>query len=189
MTQDALILSFAHGSADELATGAQLLTLLRRYDLSRWRFTSELRIERGVIPHSHPTLTLHTRHLDDDGLLLATYLHEQLHWFVGERLPGMEQAVAVLRQRYPQPPVGYPHGARDANSSYQHYVICWLERQALLDVVGATETERICAFWSHDHYTDIYTTVLADGDAIDEIVTHYVGLPPEQRASESEETL
>ncbi|MEO7000626.1 MAG: hypothetical protein ABI068_02350 [Ktedonobacterales bacterium] len=59
-------------------TSSQLLTLLQRYDLSRWRFTSAIEIDQQTIPHSHPTLTLHARHLDDDGLLLATYLHEQV---------------------------------------------------------------------------------------------------------------
>jgi len=111
-SEHALTLSFAHGSADELTTGAQLLTLLRRHDLSRWRFTTDIHIDRQAIPHSHPTLTLHTRHLDDDGLLLATYLYEQLHWFVEGRQTGLQQAIAALQACYPHPPVGYPQGAR-----------------------------------------------------------------------------
>ncbi|MEO7000627.1 MAG: hypothetical protein ABI068_02355 [Ktedonobacterales bacterium] len=101
----------------------------------------------------------------------------KLHWFVEDRQEGMEQAIAALRQRHPHPPVGYPQGARNEYASYVHYVVCFLEMQALLEVVGATETARIFAFWRNDHYRDIYATILTDGDAIGEIVTRCVGLP------------
>ena len=173
---DAVTITYAHESEAEYATGAQLLALLDRYDLSHWRFTSTVRIERGVIPHSHPTLTLNTRHLDDDGLLLATYLHEQLHWFLGGRLEGAMRAIEALRQRYPQPPVGYPEGAEDEFSSHLHYMICYLEWRALHAVVGANEAQRIFTFWRGDHYRDIYAAVMDDTEAIGEIVERCVGL-------------
>lgn len=59
----------------------QLLRLMERYDLRRWQFTDAVRIETGVIPHSHPMLTLNTRHLDDDHTALSVYIPEQLHWY------------------------------------------------------------------------------------------------------------
>lgn len=164
-------------AARELATAQQLLGLLRRYDLARWRFTSTIRIEGGVIPHSHPTLTLNTRHWNDDTLLLSTYLHEQLHHFLDGRQEGVERAVAALRARYPQPPVGYPQGARDEYSSYAHYLICWLEWLALVEVVGANEATRAFTFWRGDHYRAIYATVMDDGEAIGAIVAREVGQP------------
>jgi hypothetical protein len=37
--------------------------LLKQYDLSKWIFTRKVIIDQGEIPHSHPVLTLHTRHL------------------------------------------------------------------------------------------------------------------------------
>ena len=172
-----ITLSYAHDADEERATGAQLLALLARYDLSRWRFTSTVRIEHGAIPHSHPTLTLNTRHLDDDGLLLSTYLHEQSHWFIGGRFEGVRRAVDELRQRYPEPPVGYPDGAQDEFSSYVHYVVCYLEWRALVDVVGDEEALRIFTFWRGDHYRSIYAAVMDDGAAIGEIVERCVGLP------------
>lgn len=176
-TFDAITLSYAHDTEAERATGAQLLALLARYDLSRWRFTSAVVIERGVIPHSHRILTLNTRHLDDDGLLLATYLHEQLHWFAETHFEGAMRAIEELRPRYPQPPVGYPDGAEDEFSSYAHYIVCYLEWQALLDVVGAAEAGRIFTFWRVDHYRAIYAAVMDDIEAIGEIITRCVGLP------------
>lgn len=66
-------------------------------------------IDANAIPSSHPVLTLHTRHLDSGDLLLATFLHEQLHWYLmscpDER---MEPAFEGLRARFPNAPVGHP---------------------------------------------------------------------------------
>lgn len=174
---DAMTIVYAHESEDERATGVQLLALLGRYDLSRWRFTSTVHIERGVIPHSHPILTLNTRHLDDDGLLLATYLHEQLHWFLDGRFDQVRHAVEDLRRRYPQPPVGYPDGAQDEFSSFVHYIVCYLEWRAVLELVGLAEAQRIFTFWRGDHYRSIYASVMDDTAAIGAIVEQRIGLP------------
>ena len=174
---DAFTLCCLHGTDDELATAAQLLSQLRRYGLSRWRFTAIIRIDRDTIPHSHPTLTLHTRHLDDDNLLLSTYLHEQLHWFIMAQPDATEQAIAALRVRYPQAPVGYPDGAGDEYGSYAHYLVCYLEGRALLDVLGVEEAQRILTFWRGDHYRAIYAAVMDNIEAIGAIVTRTVGLP------------
>src|SRR5580765_554879 len=70
------------GTKAEQDTKAQLERLLKKYDLSKWIFTKSILIDAKEIPHSHPILTLSTRHLLDDDLLLATFVHEQLHWFV-----------------------------------------------------------------------------------------------------------
>src|SRR5689334_3245027 len=64
----------------------QLRRLLRTYDLHRWLFTRDILIQSGVIPHSHPVLTLNTRYLVDDTAELATFVHEQLHWFLTDHV-------------------------------------------------------------------------------------------------------
>jgi hypothetical protein len=53
--------------------------MLASYDLSRYTFTRAVVIDEKAIPHSHPMLTLQTRHLGSDDLLLSAYVHEQLH--------------------------------------------------------------------------------------------------------------
>jgi hypothetical protein len=68
----------ATGSPREALTEQQLRRLLREYAVWDWIFTYDIRIETRVIPHSHPTLTLNTRYLDDDDRLMATFVHEQL---------------------------------------------------------------------------------------------------------------
>src|SRR5690242_10916965 len=64
----------------------QLRRLLRTYDLHKWLFTRDILIQSGVIPHSHPVLTLNTRYLVDDTAELATFVHEQLHWFLTDHV-------------------------------------------------------------------------------------------------------
>ncbi len=64
----------------------QLRRLLRTYDLHKWLFTRDVLIQSGVIPHSHPVLTLNTRYVDDDTAQLATFVHEQLHWFLTDHV-------------------------------------------------------------------------------------------------------
>lgn len=177
ITPPALTLICAQARAEELASAEQLLRLLRRYDLSPWRFTSTVCFEQGVVPHSQPTLTLGTRHLDDDGLLLSTYLHEQLHWFLEANPTGVDEVLRALRQRYPHPPVGCPEGARDAASSHLHYLVCYLERRALREVLGPEEADRVFTFWRTDHYRAIYATVMDEEDIIAQIVAGRLTVP------------
>src|SRR5688572_7778003 len=83
------------GSPEEVRTRDQLQRLLREHDLERWLFTRKVMIDGSpnLIPHSHPVLTLSTRHLKDDDLLLSTFVHEQLHWFLTDN---QERAKPVL---------------------------------------------------------------------------------------------
>ena len=54
------------------------------------------RIETGVIPHSHPVLTLNTQYIDRDTLQIATFVHEQLHWFFDAHAAATDSAIADL---------------------------------------------------------------------------------------------
>ena len=76
-----------------------LQALRRRHDLSRYEYTRIVRIVPGGDTFSHPILTLGNRFADNEDLLLSTYLHEQMHWYLWhlgtpERGPGG----AVLRR-------------------------------------------------------------------------------------------
>jgi len=52
-----------HGTDAERRTKEELERILASYDLSKYTFTHEVVIDDKAIPHSHPVLTLHTRHL------------------------------------------------------------------------------------------------------------------------------
>ncbi|MCH7697333.1 MAG: hypothetical protein IH865_00140 [Chloroflexi bacterium] len=172
-----LSISLANGTEREGRARDQLLRLLDLYNLRRWQFTNRVRIEQGVIAHSHPVLTVNTLHPDDDSLALSTYLHEQLHWFTWRRYRKARRALGDLRSRYPDPPIAFPEGAGDKGSSYLHYLVCYLEYWSMIEVVGPEEARRVMEARFESHYTEIYRTVLRDFEEIGEIVSRYDLLP------------
>jgi hypothetical protein len=101
------------GTALEERGREQLRRLLRTYDLHKWLFTGNVVIQSGVIPHSHPVLTLNTRYLDDDTAQLATFLHEQLYWFLTDHVERakINAVLTELRAVYPTVPSALPEGA------------------------------------------------------------------------------
>src|SRR5436309_2242588 len=59
-------IQLAHNSEREINTEKQLARLLTSYDLHKYTFTHSVIIDERSIPHSHPVLTLHTRHLKSE---------------------------------------------------------------------------------------------------------------------------
>lgn len=141
-------------------TKEQLERLLSEYDLGPYIHTSRIQIEHMVIPHSHPVLTLNTRHLGDDLMLLSTFLHEQLHWLETARDSATEAAIADFREIYPEVPVGRPDGARDEYSTYLHLIVGDLEFQAMTALVGEAKARETLA--RIDHYKWIYREILSE---------------------------
>jgi hypothetical protein len=153
-----IILGTGHPREEEARL--QLLRLLEEYDLDRWQFTAAVRIENGVAPHSHPVLTLNTRHLDDDDRALATYIHEQLHWYVFTRDEGMRTALEELMQRFPRVPTADEGGARDEFSTYLHLIVGALEYASLMTLLGADGARRTIE--RMDVYPWVYARLLDD---------------------------
>jgi hypothetical protein len=151
----------ATASPRETRTEHQLRRLLRTYPVSDWVFTRDIRIDATAIPHSHPVLTLNTRHLEDDHRLLGTFVHEQLHWGVSTL---DRQLACELTHRYRDVQVGPPEGCRSAFSNYLHIVICTLEYHALITLLGATAAR--ATVQRITHYKRIYQIVLADHDQL-----------------------
>jgi hypothetical protein len=127
-------------------------------------------IDERSIPHSHPVLTLHTRHLNSDDQLLSTYVHEQLHWFLDEHLQQTTAAENDLRRIYPKVPVGYPDGSDDEEGTYLHLITCYLEMQADRELMGPERTLAVMNFWAHDHYRWVYKTIMRDEPTIRKVV-------------------
>ena len=135
----------ARGLPREEATQDELRALLASYDLSRWAFTGEVVIEQGVVPHSHPVLTLNTRSSGDG--LLAAYLHEQLHWLLVARWedPRLASALRQIESRYPSPPSREDGGAADTESTLLHLLLCALEADALTALIGPERARVVAA--------------------------------------------
>jgi hypothetical protein len=171
-------LRLAHGNAREQEARAQFERVLAAHDLRRWIQTREIVFEQGAIPHSHPVLTLNTRHTNDDGLFTSTLIHEQTHWWLGSHARQTDAAVAELKSLYPKLPVGYPEGADTLESSYSHLLVICIELDGVREVLGAAEEQRILAFWQGDHYRTLYRIVAADRERIRAILDkHGLRLP------------
>jgi hypothetical protein len=158
----------AQGSEREQATKGQLEQVFDSHDLTKYTFTREVVIEEGARNHAFPVLTLNGRFADSGDDLLASYIHEQIHWHVRERDIQQRRAVAELRRMYRGAPVGLPEGAETAYSTYGHLVTCYLEVQGIRGLIGR---ERAAAVISRKrHYVWIYRTVLLDEDRIGRVV-------------------
>jgi hypothetical protein len=176
--EEKLNISLRHHSASEAQTEAQIRRLLKEYDLARWLFTRSIVIDEESIPHSHPVLTLHTRHLKDDELLLSTFVHEQLHWFLEQQHAATAAAVKDLEVLFPNVPVGFPEGADTKHASYEHLLVNYLEYSADKQLLGELRAREVMDFWSTDHYSWIYRTILERPRELGEIIAKHGLIPP-----------
>lgn len=178
LAQSKIEISLAHKTQTEMQTRDQLQRLLQTYDLSKWIFSRSIAIDEKSTPHSHPLLTLHTRHLKDDDLLVSTFVHEQLHWFLTQNDKQTEEALKDLRVLFPKVPVGFPLGSEDENGTYLHLLVCYLEYRADREILGELRARQVMEFWANDHYTWVYRTVLERTRDIGNIMFKYKLIPP-----------
>ncbi|MGM9484318.1 hypothetical protein ACS5PN_24195 [Roseateles sp. NT4] len=165
-----LTIKLAHDSERERQTQAQLERLLQSYDVSRWVHTRDIVIDEEEIPHSHPVLTLHARHLKDDDLLLSTFVHEQTHRMLDEHPAEHAAAVRELKKLYPRIPTGYPEGSDSAEVNYDHLIIIYTEYRADQRLMGELRARAVMEFFAHDHYRWLYREVLRDPEKVGRIV-------------------
>lgn len=166
-----VVINLAHGNDREFATKKVLEELLRKYDLSPYLFTKTVQVESMVIPHSHPVLTLNTRHIKNPDQLLSNLLHEQIHWFMDAHDESTNQAIDELKKMFPSVPAGGREGARDEFSTYLHLAVCWLELQADKRYLG--EQKAYALIRSADVYTWIYKQVIDREGEIGEILKRF----------------
>lgn len=150
-----------HNTESEKVTIELIKSLNKAHDLTKWQFSNVIHINKKTIPHSHPVLTLHTRHNkpQEIDLLLSTYLHENIHWYLDAHHTKLADILAVLKKRFPNVAVGYPEGARDEYSTYLHMVVCFLELDAIRQLLSEARYNKVINFWQKDHYTWIYKLI------------------------------
>ncbi len=143
--------------------------LLSTYNLDKWIFTDKVRIEAYAIPHSHPILTLNTRYGEEDkDQLLATFIHEQLHWYVDAKEESEKNAIATFRKKYKDVPYKNKAGARDEYSTYLHLIVCYLEYRSMASLIGEEKAKQL--MWNQTHYTWIYNKIIEDKEYIGKVV-------------------
>jgi len=179
--QPTLDIALKHGSRREAQTKEQLERLLKVYDVSPWIYTKSIVIDEQAIPHSHPVLTLHARHLQDDELLLSTFVHEQFHWFLEQDQKAKGDSIRELRDVFPTVPGRPPEGAQDEGSTYLHLLDCYLEYHAVQRLLGELKARQVMEFWATDHYTWIYRTVLDRSRDIGAVMAKHKLLSPLDR--------
>ena len=141
---------------------AELESLLDKYDVSKYSFSEKVIVETGVVPHSHPIITINERTYPTKEHILLLYIHEQLHWYLEKHKNNVEQLIGELKKSYKNVPVGFPDGARDEYSTYLHLVLCPLEYKAAKDLFGDKTALVELKFLQTDHYRWIYQTVEKD---------------------------
>lgn len=143
-------------------TKQNVFQLVQIYDLEPYLFTKDITIQTGVIPHSHPILTLNTRYADQPMKILASLLHEEFHWWVGLNQNDYKKAVTELSKMFPN---------KDRNS-YQHLIICYLEYKALVKFLGKKEaTKLVRSFMNRDKiYPWVYTQIITHETKIASLV-------------------
>ena len=170
-------LEHAQREAERIA--GWLAALRQRHDLARFEYTRLVRVVPASPTYSHPILTLGTRFADTEDHLLATYLHEQMHWYLF-RLGGPDHDPVAplfdeLVRRYPKAPTRLPEGARNYEQTYVHIVVCFLELLAVADLIGPTRAHALAD--TQFGYRWIYRTVLADWAALEALFTRHHILP------------
>lgn len=168
-----LEISTKHGDERELKTKALVEAFDISHDLEKWTFTDKIFINRKSIPHSHPVLTLHTRHNGQPDMLLSTYLHEQIHWFLDAEIEKTDAAIEELKTIFKDVPVGRPNGARSEYSTYLHLLVCFLEIDAVSQLLSADRADKVLNYFKQDHYIWVYQQVDEKNAEIGAIVDKY----------------
>lgn len=154
-----------------------LLDVFARYDLGGWMFTRTIAIDEYDMPHSHPVLTLNTESAHDEVMVMAEFIHEQLHWFEEQQPERRERAIEATRRHYPVVPTERPEGAGNEYSTRLHLLVCLLEYQALKVLTGVGIARATIDSLSRHHYCWVYRTVLSDEATLTEIVRAHEFLP------------
>ncbi|MEM7429118.1 MAG: hypothetical protein AAF441_23770 [Pseudomonadota bacterium] len=159
---------------------AMLGAMRAKHDLTRWEFTRKIRIAPFEIPHSHPVLTLNGMHAHgehaDELKFLQMYLHEQIHWGLDLHRPvETGHAIAAFRERYPDAHRAPPETAADEHSTYLHYVVNWLELEALATLFAREQVEHRAR--NVHYYRSIYAAVVDAWDDVRSVLEETKVLP------------
>jgi hypothetical protein len=163
-----------NGLPQEEQRKEQMERLAKQYDLKKYTITRDILIERGAMNHSHPTLTLNLRFLDNDDLALSAYVHEQAHWVLTDRNridnPSLFED---LHRAFPNLEIRVPEGDGELRSSYFHIAVCMLEWHAMEELVGPERARKAIEWKQGDHYKAIYSIVLNQREQVEGVLNRH----------------
>ena len=163
-----------NGLPQEEQRKEQMERLAKQYDLKKYTITRDILIERGAMNHSHPTLTLNLRFLDNDDLALSAYVHEQAHWVLTDRHRFDTPSVFEdLHRAFPNLEIRVPEGDGELRSSYFHIAVCMLEWHAMEELVGPQRARKVIEWKQDDHYKAIYSIVLKQREQVEGVLNRH----------------
>ena len=163
-----------NGLPQEEQRKEQMERLAKQYDLKKYTITRDILIERGAMNHSHPTLTLNLRFLDNDDLALSAYVHEQAHWVLTDRNRFDNPSLFEdLHRAFPNLEIRVPEGDGELRSSYFHIAVCMLEWHAMEELVGLERARKVIEWKQGDHYKAIYSIVLNQREQIEGVLNRH----------------
>jgi len=178
MTDLRIGIDLSHAERAAMAMRERLIALRTKYELGAYEYCKEVCIAPTALPYSHPAIRLHTA-LFTETALLATYIHEQMHWYLtwySHKHTDQWRAIwAVLECRYPDPPIGRGEGADTLFSTHLHLIVNWLEIEVLSSLIGAQAAKEHIA--NMHYYRWIYASVLRDWQALGELYTSHDLVP------------
>jgi hypothetical protein len=186
MTDLRIGIDLSHAERNAIAVRDTLIALRTKYDLGAYEYCKEVCIAPTELPYSHPVIRLNTG-LVTETALLATYIHEQMHWYVTwyshKHTDQWHAMWAALERRYPDPPIGRGEGADTLASTHLHLIVNWLEIEVLSRLIGAEAAKEHVA--NLRYYRWIYASVLRDWQALRELYAshHLVPILPAHEMS------
>ena len=151
-----------HQTAAELQIKETLTKLYKQYDLHRWSYKSEVKVdEKAKTPRSYPTVTMNANaeYLNSEIKLLSTFLHEQFHWHLIKNGKGTkEEFRAAIKAEFPEVQFERPFGSGTEGGTLSHIIVCYLEYKVLSSLIGEEKARINLA--TNEYYTWVYQTVL-----------------------------
>ncbi len=118
-------------------TKQNLLQLAQVYDLSPFLFTKKVVISSETKTTARTSLTIGTEDADAPKRLLATFLGQQLDWWLGTKVALTEAALAELRKIYPKVP------RSEASFAHRELLLSFLKLRALEFYLGKLEARAV----------------------------------------------
>lgn len=146
---DKIIIETKNNLSEEIRVKEILEKALAKYPYPV--FTDRVIIEREVIPHSHPVLTIGVwpwinRFSDLTPIIFEIFIHEQFHWFLVklDREGRWEKGLAYLKEHYQ--PLGDNYRPKEHNKDWIFWAelaTCFNTMNYLRQVLGKDDYDSI----------------------------------------------
>lgn len=153
-----------------------LYHVIQIYDLTRFMYTYRVKIQDNVFNHSHPILTLNTKYARMPNKLMASFLHQQFHWWANSHPGQVRAAIQDFEKVYKDNP---GQNAEDKKHYYLHLVVSYLEFRAMGKLIGYHQTHRIQQemLQVEDHYGWAYSKIYKNPTQIRTILRKHNLIP------------